>query len=115
MAGQRGASRYRLQRRARRGGCGALSPQQGDAAERYWHVIGALRVGTADRRAVLQLSAPRQMFARETPEPGKTRVVAQCRDADFERLVRSTFGMDGKVELTVVTGAFANEVRKLDT
>ena len=37
------------------------------------------------------------MFARETPDPGKTRVVAQCRDADFERLVRSTFGMDGKV------------------
>ena len=42
------------------------------------------------------------MFERETPEPGKTRVVAQCRDADFERLVRSTFGMDGKVELAPV-------------
>src|SRR5512132_3416431 len=54
------------------------------------------------------------MFARETPEPGKTRVVAQCRDADFERLVRSTFGMDGKVELTLTVGAFASESRKLD-
>ena len=55
------------------------------------------------------------MFARATSEPGKTRVVAQCRDADFERLVRSTFGMDGKVELSLVTGAFAAEMRKLDT
>jgi pilus assembly protein CpaE len=55
------------------------------------------------------------MFAKETPEPGKTRVVAQCRDADFERLVRSTFGMDGKVELVIATGAFCDEVRKLDT
>jgi pilus assembly protein CpaE len=55
------------------------------------------------------------MFARANPEPAKTRVVAQCRDADFERLVRSTFGIDGKVELTVVNGIFANEVRKLET
>src|SRR5215210_5555148 len=55
------------------------------------------------------------MFARTSSEPVKTRVVAQCRDADFERLVRSTFGMDAKVELTVMTGAFATEVRKLDT
>jgi len=47
--------------------------------------------------------------------PARTRVVAQCRDADFERLVRSTFGMDAKVELTVATGAFAETVRKLDT
>ena len=54
------------------------------------------------------------MFARSSQEPAKTRVVAQCRDADFERLVRSTFGMDGKVELAIVTGAFASEVRKLD-
>ena len=55
------------------------------------------------------------MFARANPEPVKTRVVAQCRDADFERLVRSTFGMDGKVELILTVGAFASEVRKLDT
>ncbi len=55
------------------------------------------------------------MFARETPDSGKTRVVAQCRDADFERLVRSTFGMDGKVELVLATGPFCDEVRKLDT
>jgi pilus assembly protein CpaE len=55
------------------------------------------------------------MFAKETPEPGKTRVVAQCRDADFERLVRTTFGMDGKVELILATGAFCDEVRNLDT
>ncbi len=54
------------------------------------------------------------MFARSSQEPAKTRVVAQGRDADFERLVRSTFGMDGKVELSIVTGAFAGEVRKLD-
>src|ERR1041384_1582922 len=54
------------------------------------------------------------MFARANPEPVKTRVVAQCRDADFERLVRSTFGMDGKVELSLTVGAFAGEVRKLD-
>src|SRR5207247_10035215 len=55
------------------------------------------------------------MFARANPEPAKTRVVAQCRDADFERLVRSTFGMDGKVELSVTSGPFADTVRKLDT
>jgi pilus assembly protein CpaE len=55
------------------------------------------------------------MFVRANSEPAKTRVVAQCRDADFERLVRSTFGIDGKVELTVVSGIFANEVRKLET
>ena len=55
------------------------------------------------------------MFARANPEPVKTRVVAQCRDADFERLVRSTFGMDGKVELILTVGAFASEARKLDT
>ena len=55
------------------------------------------------------------MLARENTEVMKTRVVAQCRDADFERLVRSTFGMDSKVELSVGTGAFAETVRKLDT
>ena len=55
------------------------------------------------------------MFARENTEVPKTRVVAQCRDADFERLVRSTFGMDGKVELSITSGAFAETVRKLDT
>src|SRR6478609_674193 len=55
------------------------------------------------------------MFTRAHPEPTKTRVVAQCRDADFERLVRATFGLDGKVELSVTNGVFANEVRKLDT
>src|SRR5215210_5050364 len=54
------------------------------------------------------------MFARTNPEPVKTRVVAQCRDADFERLVRGTFGMDAKVDLSLVTGAFATEARKLD-
>src|SRR5215212_8444274 len=54
------------------------------------------------------------MFARTNPDPVKTRVVAQCRDAEFERLVRSTFGMDGKVDLSVVTGGFADEARKLD-
>src|SRR6185436_13045809 len=55
------------------------------------------------------------MFARTNPEPAKTRVVAQCRDADFERLVRSTFVMDGKVDLALTTGVFANEVRKLES
>src|SRR5262245_4164241 len=55
------------------------------------------------------------MFARENTEVMKTRVVAQCRDADFERLVRSTFGMDAKVELSAATGPFAETVRKLDT
>src|SRR5690349_22048189 len=54
------------------------------------------------------------MFERQNPDPIKTRVVAQCRDDDFERLVKSTFGMDAKVELALATGAFANEVRKLD-
>src|SRR5436309_6701349 len=54
------------------------------------------------------------MFVRDNSEPAKTRVLAQCRDADFERLVRSTFGMDGNVELSLTVGAFANEVRKLD-
>src|SRR6478735_3087336 len=55
------------------------------------------------------------MFARETLEVMKTRVVGQSRDADFERLLRGTFGMDAKVELTIVVGAFAETVRKLDT
>jgi pilus assembly protein CpaE len=54
------------------------------------------------------------MFARETSEVVKTRVVAQCRDADFERLLRSTFGADGKIELTVANGPFTETVRKLD-
>src|ERR1043166_942924 len=54
------------------------------------------------------------MFARANPEPAKTRVVAQCRDAEFERLVRSTFGMEGKVDLSLVVGPFAAEARKLD-
>ena len=55
------------------------------------------------------------MFARDTPDPVKTRVVAQCRDADFDRLLRATFGMDAKVELVVANGVFAEAVRKLDT
>ena len=55
------------------------------------------------------------MSTRDNTEVTKTRVVAQCRDADFERLVRSTFGADAKVELTVTSGAFAETVRKLDT
>jgi pilus assembly protein CpaE len=55
------------------------------------------------------------MFARANPEQARTRVVAQCRDAEFERLLRTTFGMDAKVELAVATGAFADIVRKLDT
>jgi pilus assembly protein CpaE len=55
------------------------------------------------------------MVARQNTEVMKTRVVAQCRDADFERLVRSTFGMDSKVDLAVAAGAFAETVRKLDT
>jgi pilus assembly protein CpaE len=55
------------------------------------------------------------MFARETSEVVKTRVVAQCRDGDFERLLRATFGMDAKVELTIASGPFAETVRKLDT
>jgi len=54
------------------------------------------------------------MFARETSEVVKTRVVAQCRDADFERLLRSTFGADAKIELTVANGPFTETVRKLD-
>ena len=55
------------------------------------------------------------MFARETSEVmAKTRVVAQCRDADFERLLRSTFGADAKIDLTVANGPFTETVRKLD-
>src|SRR5215212_10127070 len=54
------------------------------------------------------------MFARDNQQSAKTRVVAQCRDAEFERLLRSTFGTDAKVELSLATGAFAETVRKLD-
>ena len=54
------------------------------------------------------------MFARSKAEVVKTRVVAQSRDAEFERLLRSTFGMDAKVELAVVSGGFADNERKLD-
>jgi len=54
------------------------------------------------------------MFARSKPEPVKTRVAAQSRDADFERLLRTTFGMDSKVELSVVNGGLADQERKLD-
>src|SRR5262245_43482279 len=54
------------------------------------------------------------MFTRSKPESNKSRVVAQCRDADFERLVRSTFGKDAKVDLLVVNGGFADNERKLD-
>ena len=53
------------------------------------------------------------MFARETPEPGKTRVVAQCRDADFERLWRSTdnspFRRDPNIPLTGSENAAAGK------
>ena len=55
------------------------------------------------------------MFARSQPEPDKTRVVAQSRDADFERLLRTTFGMDAKVDLSFVSGGLAEQERKLDT
>ncbi len=55
------------------------------------------------------------MLARDTQEPVKARVVAQSRDADFDRLLRATFGQDAKVELAVSGGAFAETVRKLDT
>jgi len=44
----------------------------------------------------------------------KTRVAAQCRDADFERLLRSTFGADAKIDLTIAAGGFAETIRKLD-
>ena len=54
------------------------------------------------------------MVARDNSEVTKTRVVAQCRDADFERLVRSTFGMDAKVELIVANGIFADAARMLE-
>jgi pilus assembly protein CpaE len=54
------------------------------------------------------------MFARANPEVSKTRVVVQSRDADFERLLRTTFGMDAKVELSVVNGGLADNERKLD-
>jgi pilus assembly protein CpaE len=54
------------------------------------------------------------MFARDNPQAAKTRVVAQSRDADFERLLRSTFGMDAKVELAIETGTLAEAGRKLD-
>jgi pilus assembly protein CpaE len=53
------------------------------------------------------------MFARSKAEPVKTRVAAQSRDAEFERLLRTTFGMDAKVELSVVSGGFAEHERKL--
>jgi pilus assembly protein CpaE len=55
------------------------------------------------------------MFARENIEVTKTRVVAQSRDADFERLLRGTFGMDAKVELSIATGGFAETARQLET
>ena len=55
------------------------------------------------------------MFARSKSEPDKTRVVAQSRDAEFERLLRTTFGMDAKVDLSVVNGVFAEQERKLET
>jgi pilus assembly protein CpaE len=54
------------------------------------------------------------MFARGNPEAAKTRVVAQSRDADFERLLRTTFSMDAKVELSVVSGALADNDRRID-
>ena len=54
------------------------------------------------------------MFARSKVEPAKTRVAAQSRDADFERLLRTTFGMDAKVELSVANGGLAEQERKLD-
>src|SRR4051794_700744 len=110
MAGPRGRSRHRVRRRAHGGSRGALPHRQGEDPRRHRHVVGEVRAGAGAEPEV-----GRRMFARGNPEPVKTRVVAQCRDADFERLVRSTFGMDGKVELSLTVGAFAGEVRKLDT
>ncbi len=54
------------------------------------------------------------MFGNSKQAASRARVVAQSRDADFERLVRSTFGMDAKVDLSLVTGQFCELERKLD-
>jgi pilus assembly protein CpaE len=54
------------------------------------------------------------MFARSKPESTRTRVAAQSRDADFERLLRTTFGMDAKVDLSVVSGGLADNERRID-
>jgi pilus assembly protein CpaE len=54
------------------------------------------------------------MFARAKTESASTRVAAQSRDADFERLLRTTFGMDEKVELAFVSGDLAEQERKID-
>src|SRR3954467_14833167 len=54
------------------------------------------------------------MFARDNQQSTKARVLAQCRDRGVGRLLRSTFGTDAKVELSLTTGAFAETVRKLD-
>src|SRR5256714_10428952 len=109
MAAARGRPQHRIRWRAHGGGSRTLPHQQGHAARRHRHVVGEVRAGAAAAGVEVTL-----MFERGNSEPAKTRVVAQCRDGDFERLVRSTFGMDGKVELNLTVGAFASEMRKLD-
>ena len=54
------------------------------------------------------------MFGRAKPEPTGTRIVAQTADSTFEQMLRTTFGANGRIDVTVLPGALAEQERKLD-
>ena len=54
------------------------------------------------------------MLDRTLPKSSKTHVVVLTADAEFEQLVRSTFGGNAQIELSVVKGRLAAESGKLN-
>lgn len=54
------------------------------------------------------------MFGRAKPEPAGTRILAQTADAAFEQTVRTTFGGNGQIDVTVLAGALAEQERRLE-
>jgi pilus assembly protein CpaE len=54
------------------------------------------------------------MLDRPNSDANKTRVVALTADAEFEQLVRATFGSNSQIELSVVKGTIIDEGGRLD-
>jgi pilus assembly protein CpaE len=54
------------------------------------------------------------MLDRPNPGSNKTRVTALTADADFEQLLRATFGGNAQIDLSLVVGTLAESTSKLD-
>ncbi len=54
------------------------------------------------------------MLDRPNNSANKTRLAALTADAEFEQLVRATFGNNAQIELSVVKGTLIDEGGKLD-